>query len=239
MADYRSSFSKHNAYTIDRATIEEIVRVAKSFLECDPEINITLQDHHRISDTNLDALLSDPYLRSKRIEELEVDGRNMVGTPGNRVSRSLNVHFEVEMMSVVRVSVSGERISSTMARGDIETILEGAQLWYSPVFLRSNLAGFFVSIFTPIILSGVLALLLTIMLAMEVTPNRIPFETLVIYAGLMMLYYLLKGRLFPKLTFDIGRSATQIQYARYWRNFVFTSLVVGIVLKLVIDRLIK
>jgi hypothetical protein len=59
------------------------------------------------------------------------------------------------------------------------------------------------------------------------------------YGFLMAAYFGLKDRLFPKLTFAIGRSADQAQYARYWRNLAPTSVIIGIFLKLTIDHLLK
>jgi hypothetical protein len=53
------------------------------------------------------------------------------------------------------------------------------------------------------------------------------------------LYFGLKDQLFPRLTFNFGRSANRILFARYWRNFVLTSIFVGIFAKIGLDDLLK
>jgi len=73
----------------------------------------------------------------------------------------------------------------------------------------------------------------------EIKSNSISAWALVASATFGAAYFGLRDYLFPKLTFDIGRSASRIQSARYWRNLLLTSIVIGIVLKLAIDRFLK
>jgi hypothetical protein len=235
MADYSASFTKNRAYSVDKATLVEIVQVAKTFLGKDPNISVYLQDDHKIEDTNLDALLADTYIRGKYIERVTIDGRNR----DQHVWRNVLVDFECDLMRVIQVSVAGERDRSISARDEIENILKGAELWYSPMFLPKALPLFVVSMFSPLIIGIALALYLTWLVGLEVRRDFVSIWALVIYAGLLASYLTLKDRLFPKLSFSIGRSANRVRYAGYWRNFIFASLLVGIVLKLSIDHFLK
>jgi hypothetical protein len=134
MADYSASFTQHRAYSVDKATLAEIVQVARTFLGKDPNISIHLKDDHKIEDTNLDALLADTYVRGKYIERVTIDGRNR----DQDVWRTFLVDFEWELMQTIRVNVGGERDRSVAARDEIEIILKGAELWYSPMFLPKS-----------------------------------------------------------------------------------------------------
>jgi hypothetical protein len=95
------------------------------------------------------------------------------------------------------------------------------------------------SIYIPLIIGVALTLYLTWLLGLEVKRESISIWALAIGAGLAASYLTLKDRLFPKLTFNMGRSANLARYAGYWRNFIFSSLLVGIILKLSIDHFLK
>jgi hypothetical protein len=155
------------------------------------------------------------------------------------VNRSLSVNFEIDLLQVVAVRIAGERDRSLAARREIETTLEGAEAWYAPMFWPRSLLLFQLSIFVPLIVSIALGVLVAWILGGEIRKDFISVWAVVAGVAFVAAYFGLKGHLFPKLTFDIGRSANRIQSARYWRNFALTSILVGIVLKLAIDRFLK
>jgi hypothetical protein len=236
MADYSASFTKHRAYTVDKATLVEIIQIAKTFLGKDPDISIHLRDDHQIEDTNLNALLADTYVRGKYIERVTIGGRSR----SQDVMRSFLVDFEWELLSVIRVNVSGERDRSIAARDEIENILKGAEFWYSPMFLpKTRFLFLLASMLVPVTVGIALTLYLTWLVGLKVGTESISIWALPIGVGLAMIYLTLKDRLFPKITFNIGRSANRARYAGYWRNFIFTSVLVGIVFKLSIDHFLR
>jgi hypothetical protein len=106
------------------------------------------------------------------------------------------------------------------------------------IFPRT-LFWFQMSIFIPIFVACAVAIFITWMFGGNITTNSITAWALLPFAFLVASYFGLKDRLFPKLTFAIGRSADQAQYARYWRNLALTSVIIGIFLKLTIDHLLK
>jgi hypothetical protein len=117
--------------------------------------------------------------------------------------------------------------------------LEGAEAWYARTFWPRSLILFQLSIFVPLILSVALGVFVTWLLGGEIRRDSVSGWAVVPAAAFVAAYFGLKNHLFPKLTFDIGRSANRIQSARYWRNFLLTSILVEIVLKLAIDRFLK
>jgi hypothetical protein len=237
MPDYSTSFAKFRAYNVTPDTLASIVNAAKKFIEASPTITVYLEDDHNIEDTNLDALVADSFVRGKQIKRITIDGRKTLFDP--LVNRSISVNFEVDLLHVAEVRIAGERDRSLAARREIETILEGAETWYAPMFWPRSMLLFQLSIFIPIIASIALGVLVTWLLGAEIRKDFVSGWTVVPVAAFVSAYFGLKNRLFPKLTFDIGRSASRIQSARYWRNFLLTSILVGIVLKLAIDHILK
>jgi hypothetical protein len=235
MPDYSTSFTKYRAYN---EALAAIVNAAKKFIEASPTITVYLEDDHNIEENNLDALIADSYVRGKRIKRIAIDGRKTLFDP--LVNRSISVNFEVDLLQIVAVSIAGERDRSLTVRREIEIILESAEFWYAPIFWsRSSLLLFQLPIFIPVFVASAAGVFVTWLFGGEVRANFISAWALLASAAFTAAYFGLKDQLFPKLTFDIGCSANRIQSARYWRNFVLTSILVGIVLKLAIDRFLK
>jgi hypothetical protein len=237
MPDYSTSFTKYRAYNVTPETLAEIVNAAKKFIEASPTITVYLEDDHNIEDNNLDALIADSYVRGKSTKRIAIDGRK---TFDPLVSRSISVNFEVDLLQTVAVRIVGERDRSLTVRREIEIILGGAEFWYAPIFWpRSSLLLFQLSIFIPVVVASAAGVFVTWLFGGEIRANFISAWALLASAAFTAAYFGLKDQLFPKLTFDIGRSANRVQSARYWRNFVLTSILIGIVLKLAIDHFLK
>jgi hypothetical protein len=238
MPDYSTSFDRYRAYTIGQETLAAIVKVAGDFIEASPTIKFYLEDDHTVEDTNLAALVSDTMVGGRNIQRVSVEGRKTLFSP--LVSRSISVNFEVELHRIASVRIAGERDRSLAARREIETILAGAEIWYAPAILsRSSLLLFQMSIFIPLFMAMAAGVYVVWLFGGEVTTTTVSGWTLIVGAAFATVYFSLKDLLFPKLTFNFGRSANRIQYARYWRNFFLTSIVVGILAKFAIDRLLK
>lgn len=237
MSGYSTSFSRYRAYNVTPVALAGLVSAANAFLETSPTITIHMEDDHDMAGVELDDLLADSLVRNKIIKRVDIDGRKTLREP--LVSRSISITFEADFLQVVKVGISGERDRSLTARREIETILEGAEYWYAPIFLPRTMLVFQVSIFLPIALAAVAAVFLTWLFGGVVTQTSVTFWVLLPFAILLGVYFGLKDRIFPKLTFDIGRSADRIQSARYWRNILLTSIIIGIAGKLAIDRLLK
>jgi hypothetical protein len=208
----------------------------KKFTEASSTITIHLKDDHELQDTNLDALVSDTFVKAQTIKSAKIEGRNRLGPD---LVHSISVNLEVDLLHVVQVTIAGDRDRSLVARRELDTILYGAEYWYAPLFLPRSLVFFQLSIFLPIVLAAAIAAFLTWLFGGEVSQKSITAWALLPFAALTGAYFGLKDYLFPKLTFDIGRSANRIQSARYWRNILLTSIIIGIIGKLAIDRLLK
>jgi hypothetical protein len=237
MTDYSTSFSRYRAYNVTPDTLAAIVGAASKFVESSPTIKIYLEGDHNIEDVNLDALVADSFVRAKRIKRIAIDGRKRLFDP--IVSRSISVNFEPELLQIVAVRIEGERDRSLVARREIETALEGAEFWYAPMFLPRTMLLFQLSFLIPVLLALAAGLFVTWLFGGEINAKFISGWSLVASAAFVAAYFGFKDYLFPTLTFDIGRSADRIQSARYWRNLVLTSIVIGIGLKFALDRFLK
>jgi hypothetical protein len=235
MPDYSSTFSKYRAYNVTPDTLAGIVDLVTKFTEEPATTTIHLVDDHEVKDINLDALLNDSFVKAQRIQRIKIDSKKFVGPLFHYVT----ISFEPDLLKVVQVTISGDRDRSLATRRELETLLRGAEYWYSSLLLPRTMLFFQLSIFVPIIVIAVLAGLLTWLFGGEVRPNFITTWVFLPFAILLAAYFGFKDHVFPRLTFEIGRSADRIRYASYWRNFLLTSIAIGIVAKFAIDRLAK
>lgn len=234
MADYSSRLKMHRAYRVTKDTISTLVSVIGPFIASDPTITFYLEGSHEIKDSNLNALLEDPYIGAKYIDKLSIDGRSHAESG---IWRTVDVTFEVGTLQTVVVSISGERKESTALRSEVENILKGAELWYSFMFLPYGFASFLISTIGPfiVILSG--TFVAAMLLGYEQN-GKFPPSVGLVCICLLALFYGLKRLLFPKLTFEIGKSANLVRYSGYWLNFVFVTIIVGFLAKYAFDHLL-
>ncbi|MHC4051512.1 hypothetical protein [Bradyrhizobium sp. 25ACV] len=238
MPDYSSSFTKYRAYNITPDTLGAIVSLVTKFTERPATITIYLDDDHEVKDTDLNALINDTFVKAQRIQRVKIDGRNRLGPD---LVHSISISFDSDqLLRVVQVTIAGDRDRSIVARRELDTLLRGAEYWYSALLpSRSSFLFFQLSFFVPIVIIAALSVYLTWLFGGAVTESSITGWVLVPAVVLLAGYFGLKDYVFPRLTFDIGRSADRIKMASYWRNILLTGVVIGIVIKLVIDRLLK
>lgn len=237
MPDYSSIYTKYRAYNITPDTLAGIVAVVKKFTEGSATTTIYLEDDHEVSDHNLDALLADSFVKSQRIRSIKIDSRKTVGAG---LVHSMSINFESEMLRVVQVMIAGDRDRAILARQELDTLLSGAEYWYSfSMAPRSSFLPFLLSMLVPIVLICALSVFLTWLFGGEVSAKSTTGWLFLPLTVLLAGYFGLKDYVFPRLTFDIGRSADRIKVASYWRNFLWASIAIGIVAKFAFDRLLK
>jgi hypothetical protein len=236
MPNYSSSFTKYRAYNITPDTLSAIVGTVAKFTEAAVTTTIYLDDDHEVKGDDLGALVNDTFVKAQKIRRIKIDSRSKLSQD---IDHSISIGFEADLLRVVQVTISGDRDRSIVARRELESVLHGAEYWYSPLLPPRSLIFFQLSFFVPILLIAALSVYLTWLFGGAVTENSITGWAGLVFVVLLAGYFGLKDYIFPRLTFDIGRSAGRIKVAHYWRTTLFTSVVVGIVIKLVVDRLIK
>lgn len=125
MARYTANFQKHGAYSIDQATMQQLVKVVQNFIGYSPTITFRLQNDHEIKHTDLNELLDDAYVTSKYITEAEIDGR------GRDANISIKLSVPEIMELPIRVRMNGDRETCVGVRTNLESIFEGSEQWYS------------------------------------------------------------------------------------------------------------
>ncbi|MET4067519.1 hypothetical protein ABID58_002308 [Bradyrhizobium sp. S3.2.6] len=237
MTDYSSISTKYRAYNITPDTLAGIVAVVKKFTEGPATTTIYLDDDHEVKDHNLDALLADSFVKAQKIQRIKIESRKTLGPD---LVHSISINFESDMLRVVQVTITGDRDRAILARRELDTLLHGAEYWYSfSLAPRSSFLPFFLSFLIPIVLISALSVFLTWLFGGEVTEKSTTGWVLLPLVVFLAGYFGLKDYVFPRLTFDIGRSADRIKIAGYWRNILLTGIVIGIVVKIAIDRLLK
>jgi hypothetical protein len=218
---YSASFRKSGGYTFDRETIIDLFNITRRFVEKDLTVDVLLEGDHSIESTDIESVLNDLYVKNKLIEGISITGYNFDSNPQRLTQIRLGMGW-----NAVSVRISGEKDQSTNARTELENVIDGRADWYSklirkPILLTAIIAG--------IIAAGIYAT--------HSRYNANPFGTVISgisfvveigVAWFIMLFLL--DRMFPSLTFSIGRSSSQVESARVWRTVVF----VGIILSLMV-----
>jgi len=232
MAGYRTSFKKNSAYLIGEDDLKRLRDIAATFVGNDPEITFELVGDHKIEDTDLSALVSDSYVASKRLLKVSIHGRN------SKPSRSIHIEFDsaAYVMDFVSVDINGDKKHSVSARTEIETVIDGLQVWYGRFFLPPHMSSYMVGFTFPLVASFAVAAYLVIRPGQQFPPTELPVTVLPLGGLIYLVYQAAKTWAFPHLAFEIGRSKRFANGTRTARNFLLTAMVLGPVIKWVVDK---
>jgi len=208
-------------------------------------VTLEFRGSHKIEGVILDQVLSDPYVRSLKIISIRIRGSRY--KKENSPSRSVEIRIDSEFLNSgpISISIDGDRDASIAIRDRIEKILKGCWVWYSrayrPVGIPYQVTRFFVG--CAIAFSLVFVALLPIR-GLPHSPEeflKLAAESLLLTPSSYILLAFLRARLFPRLLFNIGKSADAVSSAVYWRNTLFVGLglavLAGIIGTLITDRL--
>jgi hypothetical protein len=231
MADYSASFREGGALQFDTASIDDLAKAARDYLDSTPMVTIEFHGDHKISSEDLNQLLDDPYIRSLRIKAIKIDGSQYKIQP--RRSFEISIDTDFAFMGAVGVSIKGDRDAAVMVRDRVEKTLKGCSLWYAWLF--HPIAAQFVAFRVIIAILAIFAALFTAYTLLRGFP-RTP-EAALWQVGEAVLYTMffyqiaafLRNRLFPKLLFNIGKSSYAVSAAAYWRNIVFVAITLAII----------
>lgn len=240
MAEYSAYFSDAAPLEFGVEEIRDLIKAARDYLGAGPKITIEFGGDHRISSDDLDQLLSDPYVRSLRINALKIDGSRY----DDKEYRACTIDIEPHaFVGVVRINLRGERDSAVTARDTLERTLRGCLLWYWPLY-RPYGPGFmtFRLIVTSLVMFSVIFAVYSIFRGIPVSKDVLTQagEAALWMPLALQLVVALRARLFPRLLFSFGKSAEVAKTAAYWRNTVFVGILLavatGIIATLITDH---
>jgi hypothetical protein len=229
MATYATSFTKRGGYSFDERAIADLWNQAKSFVGDDANITVKLEGDHEIRLKEVNELFEDAFLRHNFIEQLSIYGSDFRAEPVKNISISLGYY--------VWVSISGDRQECAVKRTEIENILGGRRIWYSKLFAGGVVKWFLGGV----IVSGI------INFVAERIRRRVGLDdsflsATIIALPLIVLVVLLfataKDRMFPRLVFELGKSAQVGKRAEYWRNAVGIGVVLAFVVGIAVDAFV-
>jgi hypothetical protein len=226
MAEYSTDINRRGPFIFDRVAITTFYDLIRKFLLNDrPTVSIGFVGEHSIQSDDIDSLLEDAYVSSRQIVKIGIEGSNYALKPRRSGSITLSSEYGQE----VRVSIKGDRDPSTLLRGEIEGILHGCTPWYARLYLPAG------SIYDGIRMGigFVVCWAITVAVPLAATPGqKIDVLFLLSSSGfglwVLLAWLFLNRRMFPRLLFDIGKSAEKVSAAKYWRNTVFVGIILAV-----------
>ncbi|MGY4506608.1 hypothetical protein [Bradyrhizobium sp. USDA 3650] len=242
MAKYSASFFDGGALQFDENSIRDLVSAGRNYLETAPTITLEFDGDHNLQSDDLENILSDPYIRSRNIISVQINGSRYRPEPAR--SFQVKISSEYATLGSVRLSIEGDRDASIVTRNQVETTIRGCWTWYARLYRPIDVSFQLIRLISGWTL--VYALLFSAFLKLRGFPEtpeqlaKLAAETLFLSPTIYLIVAFLRNRLFPKLLFAIGKSADAVARAAYWRNFVFIgvglALLTGIAATLITDR---
>jgi hypothetical protein len=241
MAGYSTEINRRGPFVFDRAAIRSLCASLRKFLCNDrPVVSFGFVGDHSIESDDIDSLIGDDYVSSRRIVKIKIGGTNYHIKPSRSATITLSSEYGVE----VRASIGGDRDPSLLLRNEIESMLESCTPWYARLYLPAGHTYDGARLAIGFTICWVIVVAIALLQAPP--PDRkIDIWFLLQWSGsgvmLLWAWLFINRRMFPRVLFDIGKSADQVAAAKYWRNTVFVGVVLaviaGVVATLITDRL--
>ena len=235
---YSAQFAKRGGYVFDRATISNLHKIASAFIGDEVTITLKLAGDHTIEGNDINSILNDFYVISRRIVRLDIDGRTNNTEPPRRISISLR--SKEAFTPVIDVTITGDRTGSTATRTEIENIIEGRADWYSRFFLPIHPVPIISWIIVVAMICG--SITWTFHALFEGAPvigDKVQTSYIAETVMLLSAVFVLKSKMFPKIGFDIGKSSSYVNAAKIWRTVVFSGIIIGISVSVVAGLLVE
>jgi hypothetical protein len=241
MSVYQTTLSLRGGYNLDRQLLEEIFHHATVFVKGNVDVEIEFGDVHKLNSQDLEALLEDSLIRTDMITGVEIKGRNYEVEP--RRSFDFEANSESVFRATCRLQVSGEQEISRALSDRIERLIRVKRQWYSPILLNDTESSL-------IIVIAVVLLIFALPIGIAWVINATPRAALIIFMiealGFWIWLYVLnrlRELLFPRLIFDIGRSAEvgkrSIGLQKFLFGAVFLTVILGVVASVIANFLYR
>jgi hypothetical protein len=227
MAGYSVKFIRWGGYSFDEATIHGLADEAAKFAEMAVDTEISLEDGHTITGSNVSELIGDSFLKSFAIKQVMIRAFNYA-KPDSR--RSIMIILRDRLLfEGVLVDMTADRQSCTVTRTELENIIDGKRQWYAKMFISSGWA-----LLLALGWCGCAAAIGATIMS-SYFPGQWSFAALGSLAGLVIGIgsISIMHRMFPKVTFEIGISSRKGESARVWRVTVGSVLILGIIVAVI------
>ena len=239
MPEYSTDITKRGAFVVDSQRIKILNGTITKFLGRRPSIEIEFEGSYKISGSNLDELLADPYVGSKIIRTIQFSGY----ADERRMTLRLGTDFNVARLVPVDIDiVSDNHNAMILARNTIEETITSHKQWYW-IFMLPDIVPALIGyiLFVPIV-AGLFVFGTNWLFHLEMINEKYISGYLVLaWAILATAIFYLKQQMFPKMIFDFGKSAEVARNAAWWRNFVglvvIVGIIVGVIGALIVERI--
>jgi hypothetical protein len=215
MPEYSVEFHRNGAYAFDQSAISELCRVVRTLTDQDPIIALRFEDDHQIQGSDIETLLNDDEVRNFRLASVDLHA-------GNFVDSYISITIARDFGHPISIEIQGNKDSVTRARAEIESIIGRGRQWYSWHSIPPPwdfLGG--------ITVWALVSLPLALGVLRFVSPSAGNGIRALIVLPLIWLTFWLMTTMFPKLVFDIGRSAELARRASNVRIMVFVAIALG------------
>lgn len=240
MAEYSTELKKRGAFVLN-LSIRRIVAKSNKFLADDDKVKVKIEiqfdGNYKIKSTDVDEVLTDPYVESRNIKSIKIDGF----TQQKQVFIDLGVTYGGAMP--VSMTLTGNHDGIIATRNNIEETIDGGKQWYSLLIFPQN----FLSVITyyiflvPIATAAFIFLIASCFHLNIISANA--FYLIPIWIALTIIVFSMKKRMFPKMAFAFGRSANLINQSKWWRNVVgvvvISGLTIGVTSKIIAEPVLK
>lgn len=222
-ADYQSRLELNGSFVLSREALKQIAEVTSAFAGTPVTISIHLRGDDSISADDIDLLLSDTVLQSKPIDKMWFIKSSVVDKTWVRCDVSL---YTSRHSKPVSIELRGTRDAVRSTREQLEEIFQGAKSALSPLARKTGIIGGLVLLVVSYVCVFVFFAFLSLSLRLDLKGVEwvLPFAAGLAVMGLGTL----RLTMFPGLNFDFGASGKQLNALRSVRKFIFSVIIVGI-----------
>jgi hypothetical protein len=242
MAEFSTDLRLSGAFIFNGKAVIALYESIKKFVGEEPNVTIEFEGGNKIHGNDAKLLMDDPYITTRPIVNLSIDGRTSYQA---EIRRSASISLSSEYSFQASSSIRGDRDGSLLLRHEIEEICKGSAAWFSNLYLPTGNNYDATRIAFGFLVCWVIAFFaVAYTLSQSVSVLKIDlwflFQRAVDGVILLWIWLFLNRRLFPRILFDIGKSSERVKSAQHWRSTVFggfiLAVIAGIVATIITDR---
>lgn len=226
MPGYSVAIEFRGAYNITKPALRNLAEAVEEFTRSTPSVSVQLRGGHTVDSSDLSEIENDLIIGSEFIQKITITASG--GGYGSQDYKQARIALGGDALlftGIASVSAAGPQIECAGFVEKVRRILASCSSWYSFASLPAHPASFFVRA----VILGVCSLVLVA--AVHVNFRRQVSSEFVIALEVCLAYWFLstgEQHLFPRITFDLGRSARVAPRANAWRKVLFVTIGLGV-----------
>jgi hypothetical protein len=231
MAEYSTEIMKRGAFVLSGERIKAIFALITDFLDAAPRIVVIFYGGYKIESADIEEALTDPYVGSKQIHTIEISGHNK----GRRISLRLGVNYDVARLVPIELDiVSTDHDAMIVTRNGIEEAMQAGMQWFSGLMLPNVLLALMSYLLAVPIVTGLFVAGINWFFHLDmISEKRVSLYLVLTWLALTVAVFYAKQQMFPKMVFEVGKSAKIAKRAEYWRNVVGVGIILAFVIGMV------